>query len=52
MLLDILNRTPGLLFTLMLIAFVIGTMLNSVLDAKRANEAAQKAAAQPAVITK
>lgn len=37
MLLDILNRTPGLLFTLMLIAFVIGTMVNSIMDAKKAN---------------
>jgi len=37
MLLDILNRTPGLLFTLMLIAFVIGTMVNSIMEAKKAN---------------
>jgi hypothetical protein len=40
--LDVLDKTPGLLFTLMLIAFVIGSMVNSVLDAKRANEAAKK----------
>jgi len=39
MLLDILNRTPGLLFTLMLIAFVIGTMVNSIMEAKNANAA-------------
>lgn len=39
MLLDILNRTPGLLFTLMLIAFVIGTMVNSIMEAKKANDA-------------
>ena len=38
MLLDILNRTPGLLFTLMLIAFVIGTMVNSIMEAKKAND--------------
>jgi hypothetical protein len=28
--LDVLNRTPGLLFTLLLIAFVIGTMVDSL----------------------
>lgn len=38
MLLDILNRTPGLLFTLMLIAFVIGTMVNSIMESKKAND--------------
>ena len=33
MMLDILNRTPGLLFTLLLIAFVIGTMVVSISEA-------------------
>ena len=37
MLLDILNKTPGLLFTLMLIAFVIGTMVVSISEAQKAN---------------
>jgi hypothetical protein len=36
--LQILEKTPGLLFTLLLLAFVIGTMVDSVLDAKKANE--------------
>lgn len=35
----ILEKTPGLLFTILLLAFVIGTMVDSVLDAKQANEA-------------
>lgn len=34
---EVLDKTPGLLFTLMLIAFVIGTMVNSILDARQAN---------------
>lgn len=34
----ILEKTPGLLFTILLLAFVIGTMVDSVLDAKQANE--------------
>ena len=37
--LTILQKTPGLLFTMLLLAFVIGTMVDSVLDAKEANEA-------------
>jgi hypothetical protein len=37
--LRILEKTPGLLFTMVLLAFVIGTMVDSVLDAKEANEA-------------
>ena len=36
--LQILEKTPGLLFTILLLAFVIGTMVDSVLDAKKANE--------------
>ncbi len=36
--LQILEKTPGLLFTLLLLAFVIGTMADSVLDAKQAND--------------
>ena len=36
--LHILEKTPGLLFTVLLLAFVIGTMVESVLDAKQANE--------------
>jgi len=36
--LQILEKTPGLLFTMLLLAFVIGTMVDSVLDAKEANE--------------
>lgn len=39
MMLKILEKTPGLLFTIVLLAFVIGTMVDSVLDAKNANEA-------------
>lgn len=38
MMLQILEKTPGLLFTVMLLAFVIGTMVDSVLDAKKAND--------------
>lgn len=38
MMLKILEKTPGLLFTIVLLAFVIGTMVDSVLDAKNANE--------------
>lgn len=38
MMLQILEKTPGLLFTILLLAFVIGTMVDSVLDAKKANE--------------
>jgi hypothetical protein len=38
-LLSILDKTPGLLFTLVLIAFTIGTMVNSILAAKKANDA-------------
>jgi cbb3-type cytochrome oxidase cytochrome c subunit len=34
----ILEKTPGLLFTMLLLAFVIGTMVDSVLDAKEAAE--------------
>jgi hypothetical protein len=49
MFLDILDKTPGLLFTLMLIAFVIGTMVNSILDAKRANQDAKKVTLLPVV---
>jgi cbb3-type cytochrome oxidase cytochrome c subunit len=36
---QILEKTPGLLFTIMLLAFVIGTMVDSVMNAKEANEA-------------
>lgn len=32
---DVLNKTPGLLFTTLLLAFVIGTMVDSILDTKR-----------------
>jgi hypothetical protein len=35
---QILEKTPGLLFTIMLLAFVIGTMTDSVLDAKKENQ--------------
>lgn len=38
MVLQILEKTPGLLFTMLLLAFVIGTMVDSVLDAKKENE--------------
>lgn len=38
MILQILDKTPGLLFTILLLAFVIGTMVDSVLDAKQATE--------------
>jgi len=33
---SILEKTPGLLFTVLLLAFVIGTMADSILDAKDA----------------
>ena len=32
---DVLNKTPGLLFTTLLLAFVIGTMVDSILDTNR-----------------
>jgi hypothetical protein len=35
MITNVLNKTPGLFFTLILIAFVIGTMVDSILAAKR-----------------
>ena len=38
MMLSVLEKTPGLLFTILLLAFVIGTMVDSVLDAKKENE--------------
>lgn len=37
MALEILDKTPGLLFTILLLAFVIGTMVDSVMDVKKAN---------------
>lgn len=36
--LNILEKTPGLLFTVLLLAFVIGTMVNSIMDVKDAND--------------
>lgn len=36
--LQILEKTPGLLFTVLLLAFVIGTMVDSVMDVKKAND--------------
>lgn len=39
MLLDVLNRTPGLFFTLLLISFTFGTLMYSIIDAKNANAA-------------
>lgn len=38
MLMDVLNKTPGLLFSLLLIAFTIGTLTVSIIDARKANE--------------
>jgi hypothetical protein len=38
MMLQILEKTPGLFFTVLLLAFVIGTMADSVLDAKKENQ--------------
>lgn len=35
---DILNQTPGLLFTLVLISFTIGMFIDSILTAKKENE--------------
>lgn len=35
---DVLNQTPGLLFTLLLISFTIGMFINSMLSAKKVNE--------------
>lgn len=31
----VLEKTPGLFFTILLLAFVIGTMVDSVLDVKK-----------------
>ncbi|AGE55705.1 hypothetical protein ATCVMN08101_621L [Acanthocystis turfacea Chlorella virus MN0810.1] len=39
MITNVLDKTPGLFFTLLLIAFVIGTMVDSILSAKKANKA-------------
>ena len=39
MITNVLDKTPGLFFTLMLIAFVIGTMVSSILNAKKASAA-------------
>lgn len=39
--LQILEKTPGLLFTILLLAFVIGSMVDSVLDVKKANNKPQ-----------
>jgi hypothetical protein len=39
---EILNKTPGLLFTIMLIAFTLGSMVNSILAAKKINEEKMK----------
>ena len=53
MLMSILEKTPGLLFTVMLLAFVIGTMVDSVLDVKKADDAAKaKKAAEDAAAEK
>lgn len=41
MLMDVLNKTPGLLFSLLLIAFTIGTLTVSIIDARKANEKPQ-----------
>jgi hypothetical protein len=41
MIANVLNKTPGLFFTLMLIAFVIGTMVASILAAKKQNAPTQ-----------
>ena len=52
--LSVLDKTPGLLFTLLLIAFVIGTMVNSLWTIRKAREQppptqpAPPAATQPA----
>ena len=35
---QILNQTPGLLFTLVLISFTIGMFIDSILTAKKENE--------------
>lgn len=39
--LQILEKTPGLLFTILLLAFVIGSMVDSVLDVQKANDKPQ-----------
>ena len=36
--LSVLDKTPGLLFTLLLIAFVIGTMMNSLWAIRKARD--------------
>lgn len=46
---DVLKKTPGLFFTLILIAFTIGMSITSILDAKQANEKKTK---QPNVASK
>jgi hypothetical protein len=40
---EVLDRTPGLFFTLTLIAFTIGMMFVSVQNAKKANDAKESA---------
>jgi hypothetical protein len=44
MLLKILNQTPGLLFTILLLAFVIGTFVDSLMEIKQADTQAQQTA--------
>ena len=37
MFIDAILKTPGMLFTLMLIGFTLGMMITSILDAKASN---------------
>ena len=39
MMLDILDKTPGLFSTLVLLVFVIGTMVDSILNVQNDNDA-------------
>ena len=36
--LQVFEKTPGLLFTVLLLAFVIGSMVDSVMDVKKATD--------------
>jgi len=39
MLADVLQRTPGLFFTVLLVVFTLGSMMTSVMSAGKANQA-------------
>jgi hypothetical protein len=43
MLRSVLQKTPGLFLTILLIAFVFGSMITSILNAKKVNDEKKKA---------